>query len=158
MGLVRTPSIRIASGLLAFAVAVIGCGTTATPSPSPAPTSSLVAALPGQTETDWGVIWDTLPADFPAYAGATPADGSAEGPASGTFVADGDVAADAATWFASGSVARVGGSADTEGPLEDGGYVVHTDGDGGCRIQVTASPIGGVTTITILYGGECPNP
>ena len=42
------------------------------PSPpaSSAPTSSLVAPLGGQTETEWGLIWDELPADFPVYPGA----------------------------------------------------------------------------------------
>ena len=78
MAVVRTPSGSASLGLLACAIG--GCVRDATDAVAirPAPTSSLVAPLGGQTETDWGVIWDTLPADFPVYAGRGPVRGVGE--------------------------------------------------------------------------------
>jgi hypothetical protein len=159
MALVRTPSIPAAAVLIACLLVVAACGTGTTTSPSPAPTSSLVAPLGGQTETDWGVIWDTIPTDFPVYPGATPADETAVGPASATFVVDGDVAKDVATWIAPELIpVDTDGSTEIEGPLEDGSYVVRFDGEGDCRVHVTAAPLGSLTSITIMYGAGCPNP
>ena len=54
--------------------------------------------MPGQTETEWGVIWDTLPADFPVYEGAIPSEESASGPASANLVVDGVDPSAVATW------------------------------------------------------------
>lgn len=42
------------------------------------------------------------------------------------------------------------------GPLEDGSYVLDSVGDGGCRIQTTIAPQGGLTLVTVLYGADCP--
>ena len=80
--------------------------------------------MPGQTETDWGTIWDTLPADFPMFDGAIPSEESATGPASAILVVEGVDAASVATWTA--SRLRDSGYAidgDTSA-LEDGSYVL----------------------------------
>jgi hypothetical protein len=159
MANVRTPRLILAASLVLGLLAVAGCGTTTSPSPSFAPTSSLAPPSTGQTDTEWGRIWDSVPAGFPIYPGSTPADETAQGPASATFVVDGDVANEAATRIAEGIIPAVtSGTTEIEGPLEDGTYVVHFDGDGDCRVQVSASPLGSVTTITVLYGSLCPAP
>jgi hypothetical protein len=163
MTVVRTPARLLAGCLLAVAVVLSACGQTAyrTPGPSLAAASaeSLATSLTGQTDTDWGRIWDAIPVGFPVYAGSTPSDEVATGPASATLVADGDVAAAVATWMAerlvsTGAAART----DTSGPMEDGSYVVAATGDAACQIQVTVAPLGSLTTITILYGASCPSP
>ncbi len=154
----RTTPTRLIPVVCLLAIAIGGCGGTTAPSASSAPTSSLIAPLGGQTETEWGLIWDDLPDDFPTYPNAMPAGETAQGPASGTFVIDGDAAAAAASWYEEALVGGASDSSEIEGPLEDGSYIVHLSGDADCRIDVTAAPIGGVTTITILYGGACPNP
>ena len=42
-------------------------------------------------------------------------------------------------------------------PLEDGSVVLDMTGTpDGCALQVTSTPTGGLTTITILYGAACP--
>ena len=84
---------------VAASIVVGACSPTA-PAPSPSPTSvasaepspaSSNAASPepevGQTDTDWGRIWDAVPADFPIYPGATPAEEAATGLVSATFAA-----------------------------------------------------------------------
>lgn len=143
--------------LLVVSFALTACGPTATPSPTTAPTSSLVPPLGGQTDTDWGRIWDTLPPDFPTYPGSTTSDEAAHGPASATLVVDGDVASEVATWM-SERLLDGDSSTDATGPMEDGSYVINVTRATDCRVQVTATPTGGLTTITILYGASCPNP
>jgi hypothetical protein len=45
-----------------------------------------------------------------------------------------------------------------QGPLEDGSYVLEMTGPvTDCRVQVTAAPTGGLTTVAILYGAACPH-
>lgn len=157
MAVMRIPNLILVGCLLASVVALAACGSTASPPPTTAPTSSLVPPITGQTDTEWGRIWDTLPADFPIYPGATPSDEAATGPASATLVADGDVASEVATWM-SGQLTLKAYTVDgATAPLEDGGYVIEATGGAGCRIQVTAAPLGSLTTITILYGASCPN-
>ncbi len=77
---VRTPSLIIAAGVVAAVVSLAGCGSTPSPPRTNAPTSSLVPPLTGQTDTEWGRIWDGLPADFPVYAGATASEEATTGP------------------------------------------------------------------------------
>ncbi len=44
------------------------------------------------------------------------------------------------------------------GPLEDGTYTLDMTGPStGCMLQVAATPTGGLTTVTILYGAACPH-
>ncbi len=139
-------------------VAATGAGT-AEPE-TPAPTSVAVsteAALADQTDTDWGRIWDKLPAGFPMYAGSTAADEAATGPVSGIYALPTGDAATVANWFKDQLTAAGFSTEALTGPLEDGGYVLDSTGsEPGCRTEVTVSPLGGTISVTILYGAACP--
>ena len=158
MASVRTLSTRPAAGLIACAMVVAACATTAPPSPSPAPTSSLLAPLGGQTATDWGTIWDTIPADFPVYVGAVPSEESAHGPASANLVVDGVDPSAVATWTDSaltGAGFTITGGQES---MEDGSIALDAVRSPDCRVLVTSAPLGSLTSITILYGATCPSP
>ena len=127
----------------------------ASPRPSTGPSGTLAA---GQTATDWGRIWDTLPSGFPTYPGATPAQEASTGPASATFVVSGGVAKDVAALMSDQLMRDAYGVDAATVPLEDGSYIVEARRGAGCRVQVKATPTGGLTTITVLYGADCPNP
>ena len=127
----------------------------ASPRPSTGPSGTLTA---GQTATDWGRIWDTLPSGFPTYPGATPAQEASTGPASATFVVSGGVAKDVAASISDQLMRDAYGVDAATVPLEDGSYIVEGRRGAGCRVQVKATPTGGLTTITVLYGADCPNP
>ena len=112
----------------------------------------------GQTDTEWGRIWDTLPSRFPEIPGARPSEEAATGPASATFVIGGDVsrqvAAALVTLLASAGFPTGGLGT----PLENGAYVLEATGPtAGCKLQVTVEPKGGETLVTILYGAACPH-
>lgn len=131
----------------------------ATPSPlatsSAAPASQAPSAPTAtQTDTAWGRIWDALPPSFPTYPGAQPAP-IGEGPASAMLQlpAQADVAAD---WTREALEAAGFTIAASNGPLEDGSYVIDATGDGTCMAQVSIAPMGGVTIATILLGADCP--
>jgi hypothetical protein len=130
--------------------------------PSSGPSASVEASSPpvaGQTDTDWGRIWDSLPAGFPRYPGSAPGEEAATGPASAVLVvkAQGD-AKTIADWIQSRlEVATYG--ATLAGPREDGSFVLDAVGPApGCRVEVTVAPLGGLTTLTVLYGAACPSP
>jgi hypothetical protein len=132
--------------------------TTATTSPSPAAPPSASAATADQTDTQWGRIWDTLPASFPTIQGATPAEEAATGPASATLAVNGDVAKAVITSLRTSLEAAGFSTTAYSGPLEDGTYVLDLRGVADdCKVNVTATPRGSLTTITILYGAACPH-
>jgi len=143
---------------LVGAIAVSACGTAPSPAPSVAPTSSLVAPLGGQTETEWGVIWDTIPGDFPVYPGAVPSDESATGPVSANLVVDGVDPSTVTTW--TDSALATAGFTVTEGSesMEDGSMTLEAVQGTDCQVLVTAAPLGSLTAITVLYGASCPSP
>ena len=164
---------RVVLGLsLVAAIAVAACGSTgATTSPSssatalasaaPATASAVpsatagAASVAGQTDTAWGRIWDTLPGGFPAIPGSSPTE-AADGPASATLVVQGDAAKAITTSMQTALAAAGFRTEGLSGPLEDGSYVLDTAGaPAGCVVQVTAKPLGGVTTVTIMYGAVC---
>jgi hypothetical protein len=164
----------IGLGLVAtFALAACTSAATSSPStaasvPSTAPSPARASVAPslgassgstaGQTDTDWGRIWDTLPSDFPKVTGSTPSDETATGPASATLVVNGDAAKAIATSMQARLEAAGYTTAGLSGPLEDGSYVLESTGSAaGCKVQVTAKPLGSVTTVTILYGAACPH-
>lgn len=166
-------TLRRLATLLVLTLSVSACSSVGTPtSPAasatagmiPAVTSSAAAGPSGststsQTDTDWGRIWDALPAGFPAIAASRPAEEASIGPASATLVVDGDVAKAVVTTIES-KLKTTGYRTDAlSGPLEDGTFTLEVTGAAaGCRVMVTAKPTGAVTTVTILYGSDCPAP
>jgi hypothetical protein len=179
------PDFRRLTLLAALALGIAACGTSsATASHGALPTASLAPAATspattspgtagpsgtsaaagpsgtsaaGQTDTEWGRIWDALPTGFPTFPGSTPSEEASTGPASATLAVDGNVAKAVATTFES-KLKAAGYSTETvAGPLEDGTYTLEMTGSApGCRIKVLAQPTGGLTTVTILYGAACP--
>jgi hypothetical protein len=159
-----------AIGLVA-SIALAAC-TSGSPSSSPSATAPAVASsapsasasasgglsTTSQTATEWGRIWDTLPAGFPPIAGSTPSEEAATGPASATMSVNGNAAQAIATSMQSQLEAMGYRTAGLQGPLEDGSYVLESLGVAkGCIVQVTAKPLGGVTTVTVMYGAVCPH-
>lgn len=129
--------------------------TAATPAASTAPSAATGA---GQTDTEWGPIWDTLPSSFPVIPGARPSEEASTGPASATLVIDGEVA----RLVTAAMVTQLAGAGFPTGglgtPLEDGSYVLDATGPtAGCKVQLTIKPMGGQTFVTILYGTACPH-
>ena len=123
---------------------------------APAPVGS--GSTTSQTATDWGRIWDSLPAGFPTIAGSTPSEEAAVGPASAILVVDGGAAKTIATSLQTQLEAAGYTTTALGGPLEDGTYTLDMTGSPtGCMLQVTALPTGGLTTITIQYGAACPH-
>ena len=158
--------LAVATLALAACGSLSGSATTiASPSASLVPAASLGPSrgpigtpVADQTATEWGRIWDTLPSGFPTYPGATPAEEASTGPASATFVVSGGVAKDVAAWMSDQLKRDAYGVDAATSPLEDGSYILEAQREAGCRVQVTATPTGGLTTITVLYGADCPNP
>lgn len=146
--------------LIALALLLVACASTPSSSPS-APPSTSVEPSPAasstitQTDTAWGRIWDALPAGFPRYPGAAPADDASAAPSSARYaVAAGDPE-EIAAWL-QGAMETATFSTDVSGPLEDGSFSLDSVGDRGCRIQTTIAPLGGMTFVTVLYGADCP--
>jgi hypothetical protein len=117
------------------------------------------SAVPaGQTDSDWGRIWDRLPGAFPVYPGAVPAEETQAGPVSATFAVEGQDARTIATWM-QGELERAAYRTEAlNGPLEDGSFVLDSVGDAGCRVEVAVAPLGSLTTLTVRYGAGCPGP
>lgn len=130
--------------------------TSATPSPVPTDAgASPVATIPAQTDTDWGRIWDALPAGFPAFAGAGPTETGA-GPASATLDVGATDPMEVATFYQSALEGAGYSTVSMNGPREDGSIEIESAGAGRCRIRTTVTPLGGTTIVTILYGADCP--
>ena len=110
-----------------------------------------------QTDTEWGRIWDNLPADFPTYPGATPAEETATGAASADLVITGGDARTVATTMQSALTAAGYTTAGLSGPLEDGSFTLDMTGPPtGCKLELRVTPTGGLTSLKILYGAGCP--
>ena len=154
--------------VLAACAAVPSNGPNASPSPSPssspstAPTDvpgassepSESAAEPTQTETEWGRIWDAVPASFPRPPGSLAAE-----PIERTATsADLSVPAgpDATVAFYRSSLTAAGYVVSAQGPLEDGSWTIDASPGGECKVQVAVKPLSGVTHVSILYGAGCP--
>lgn len=138
-------------------------GPTATDAP-PTPQVSVSPVEPGrssappasQTETDWGRIWDALPAGFPRYPGGTTADGATPGPVSAAYVVPGADAATIADWMQTTLETATYSTEALSGPLEDGSYVLDSVGETDCRIETRIVPLDEMTLVTVLYGSACP--
>lgn len=109
-----------------------------------------------QTDTDWGRIWDALPAGFPVYPDAVETEEAGAGePVSAAFSSPA-AAAEIATRLQSRLELATFSTEALSGPLEDGGFVLDSVGDEDCRIQTTVAPAGALTIITVRYGADCP--
>jgi hypothetical protein len=162
----------------AMAIALVACGTQGTTGNGGSTAQTAASGQPGQppaslqgepspdaepgasgsitqTDTEWGRIWDGLPAGFPRYPGAAPADDAAAAPASARYQVSGSDPEAIAAWLQVG-METAGFSTDVAGPLEDRTMTLDSVGDAGCRIQTTIAPLGGMTFVTVLYGSDCP--
>jgi predicted small lipoprotein YifL len=166
---------RILSSLIVIGVTLAACGPSGPPArpastvpadPSTAPSAAVpatpsgstpsVAAGEGQTDTDWGRIWDTLPSSFPSIPGARPSEEAATGPASATMVIEGNVARLVAAALVTQLAAAGFPTAGLGTPLEDGSYTLDATGaTPGCKVQLTIKPMGDQTIVSILYGAAC---
>ncbi|HEY3333698.1 MAG TPA: hypothetical protein VGK16_00575 [Candidatus Limnocylindrales bacterium] len=166
---------------LAVGLSLAACGSAATPTPAGPVGSSPGASAPvastvspaltpvpggasgvpgpvptriGTTQTDWGEILDNLPAAFPVYPNAEPAD--APEAATAVLSAPADAAAVTA-WYRDAFTAS-GDSVELSDQAEDGSQVLDAQADlPECRIQMTFRPGDGSTIMTILVASACAN-
>lgn len=170
---------RLAVLLFAVALAVGACGTSESLPPdslvppteviqtaSPVETPIVVTPTPevtvpiqgGQTDTEWGRIWDSLPTGFPVYPESVLSEEAASGPASAVFVTPQVDPGDVASWFQDHLEEAAYSTEALSGPLEDGSYVIDSIGrDEDCRTEVTIAPLGGTISVTVRYGAGCPH-
>ena len=169
------PNLRL-TGAVGLAVSLMlgGCGgvtpTSNGPSASPSsgapsadssssPDGSNAASQASQTDTDWGRIWDDLPAAFPVYPGAAPAEAAETGPVSATLALQGPDAKTVATWMQTALERAAYTTEGLSGPLEDGSFVLDSIGAAAdCRVEVAVAPLGSLTMVTVRYGAACPSP
>ncbi len=167
----RAGPTRFLAFLALIALAASACGSggalgspgASTPVTSAAPetdrpvaTESLAPNLPGQSETDWGPIWDALPPSYPVPDGAEPAD-AASGPVSGAYtVAQGvSTARQLADYYAAALDEAGFGGTGIDGPLEDGSFQVWSTSGYGCDSRVTILPRGQESLVTVLFSALC---
>jgi hypothetical protein len=153
--------------VLLVALLVTACGSAAASRSStalapgsdvPAASEPATAAPPaeGQSDTEWGPIWDTVPSGFPTYPGSKVTEVGTD-PASEVRVIDGVEPTAIASWMDQHLQAAAFRTDGLSGPFEDGSYVVDASGQAGCRVQVRVAPTGGISTIVVLYGASCPH-
>jgi hypothetical protein len=110
-----------------------------------------------RTDTAWGRIWDAVPAGFPVYPGAVESEQAGDGePVSATFTVADATPDEIAIALQSQLELATYSTEALSGPLEDGGFVIDSVGDAGCRIETTMTPAGELTVITVRYGADCP--
>jgi hypothetical protein len=136
-------------------------GSPAVSPSAPVDGSSGVSGQPGasssvgQTDTPWGRIWDAVPVGFPRFPGSAAANDASAAPSSARYAVSGNDPEAIAAWLQAGMETATF-STDVSGPLEDGTFTIDSRGDGGCRIETTITPLGGMTFVTVLYGADCP--
>ena len=155
------PGRPLALALLLVALIAAACGSdqsaTTAPSLAPEPSVSANAGAGGtQTETDWGRIWDDVPTGFPRFPGSTVADPVGPEPVSGTYSIVNADTAQIAGWLKNALETASYETESLSGPLEDGGFVIESVGEGTCRIQTSVRPMGGLTFVVVRYGAACP--
>lgn len=156
----------VVAAVLAVAI-LAGCGSAATASPSATP-GPVPTVVPGgmtpppdplpvdvtTTETEWGTILDTVPAAFPVFPGAEPADWP-DAPVSGAWLG-GVPAEEMARWYESQLLDQGWAVVEVGGPLEDGSWTVDAWADiPECRLQAVFRPAGESTIITVRYAAAC---
>lgn len=133
-----------------------GAPSGLTPGPSTgSATASPKSTPPGKTVSDWGPIWEGIPMSFPLPPGAEPA-GEVGEVTSAVFVVSPAGDADALARFYVDAFSGAGYIVDSDGPLEDGSYIVNARRAAGCRMQTRSSIDGGNALLTIQYGADCP--
>ena len=162
--------------MIPMALLMTGCASTSPSNPAPSgapseiPTANTPSETPGessqaaassspgagQTDTEWGRIWDTVPAGFPRFPGSNPADDAAADPVSARFAVRGGDPQAIATWMQGALEQAHLSTVGLNGPAEDGSFVLDSAGDGTCRVQTTIAPLGDMTFISVLYGSDCP--
>lgn len=155
-----SPSSSVAPSEPTGATASAAAPSTA-PSPSIGPSASAAPSASSattQTDTEWGRIWDAVPAGFPRYPGGTTADDATDEPVSAAYVVAGADPAELAAWMQTSVETATYSTEALSGPLEDGGYVLDSVGDGDCRIETKMAPQGDLILVTIRYGAACPAP
>jgi hypothetical protein len=120
------------------------------PSGRPAGTS---VHPPSTTSTDFGQIFDSLPASFPKLPGQEPAE-TGEGPTSGSFAVNMDPGA--ASRAMQTALIAAGWTADVGSPLEDGTVVLEAARSSGCKAEIRFTPRSGTVIMSVLYGAACP--
>ena len=158
--------------LLLAVVALVTCACTTTPGDTAEPTTTAAAAestaadtgtpgdsiaspAVGQSDTEWGTIWDALPSSFPVPDGAKVAD-APSGPVSGAYTVPKakSTAAEIAAFFRD-ELDSIGFGTGLDGPLEDGSYTVWSSNGEGCETLTTVLPRGDESLVTVLYGAGC---
>jgi hypothetical protein len=92
------------------------------------------------------------------YPGATPSDEASSEPASAVYVVDDAEPGAIATWFQDAFESAAFHTDALSGPFEDGGYLLESSGDDpACRLSLAIAPLGGTTSLTVLYGADCPH-
>lgn len=129
---------------------------TAAPSAITPPESARPVPAVSQSDTEWGRIWDTVPAGFPRFPGSTIADDATPEPVSARYAVPGGDAQAIVTWMQDALESATLSTAGLNGPFEDGGFVIDSVGEGDCRVQTMISPEGDTTFISVLYGAGCP--
>ncbi|HEU0236877.1 MAG TPA: hypothetical protein VFR14_10610 [Candidatus Limnocylindrales bacterium] len=159
----RPPLVRAALALSLTAVALVACGE-ATPVVTPSPSASAPAtatapaaspAIVSQTDTDWGRIWDALPAAFPRYPGSVVTETGEFEAVSAEFAVPEDPGIVTA-WLQAGLEGAGYSTEALSGPLEDGSRVIDSVADGGCRIETVIRSLGEVTHVAVRFGAACP--
>lgn len=119
-------------------------GGSTTPSPGPVSTTS----------TEWGVILDAVPADFPVFPGAGATE-PIDGPASAAFVAPAGPA-EVSEWYQAALEQAGYSTVAMSGPFEDGSLVIESLGPSSdCRVETTIRPLSGTTLVLVMYGAGC---
>ena len=130
-------------------------GGTASPGTSPT-VEPFHTLQPGQVDTEWGPIWETVPAGFPVLAGAQPAEADTVVSAAYTIPTSSFPNARAVADEYARQLALVYGGG-INGPFEDGSYETWASNGYGCDIRVLALPRGSEEVyVTVLFGALCP--
>lgn len=136
-------------------------GASSRPTAVPTPVGSAGQTIDpspagGQTDTAWGRIWDQLPAGFPEPSGATASEPIGRG-ASSAELAVGAAPNNLAGFYVTALPGAGYPIVAQQGPLEDGSRIIDAAGaEAGCKLQVTITPLSGVTHVTIFFGASCP--
>ena len=135
--------------------AATGGAVGSAPAATEAPGDSIGSPAAGQSDTEWGTIWDALPSSFPVPDGAKVAD-APSGPVSGAYTVPKtkSTAAEIAAFFRD-ELDSIGYGTGLDGPLEDGSYTVWSSSGEGCETLTTVLPRGDESLVTVLYGAGC---